>query len=311
MPSIQRYFDVARTVHKDRGKSNTFRLLVFAGRSLLAAPYSDEWYAQLAKPPFAEAAASNPSLYRKIVRPYLTCRTSDAEKLRILREHCALLSSVLDARSVVRAFSSEGIPLARIVGRDGRHFSVFLLSDGKYRKEGEHSLVLVDGDTGVRISTMTFVTDRDGGGRTMLIGGMQGLPKGVDKSVISASTRALHSMRPKALLLFGLRTVARAWRIDNLRAIGNAVHVSRHHDYALNRIRRPRLNYDDFWIESGGEMRDDGFIDLPLAPPLRDDRHIPTGKRATYHRRYEMLSGVAYAIRVTLDTLRPQLEVSS
>jgi uncharacterized protein len=305
MPTLNTYFDIARTLHGERSVGATSRRLLFVWRSLMAAPESGEWYEQLSSGPFARAALENPSLYRKIVRPYLTWRTTDREKLRILREHCRLLSEVLAPDAIVRAFSGEGIPLAAITGRGDRGFSVRLLSDGKYRKEGEHSVVLVDTESGMRVSTMTFVTDRMDGQRTLFIGGMQGLSKGAPKSIITDATKALNGMRPKALLLFGLRCVAECWEVQRLMATGNAIHVSRHRDYALNRIRRPRLTYDSFWLECGGRMRDDGFIDVPLEQPIRDDQHIPVGKRSAYHRRYAMLDDLSRDISASLKDLRP------
>ena len=305
LQGLRTYRAVARVLHGEQTPRAVSLRALFTIRSLLASPESDTWYAELSREPLARAAAVNPSLYRKIVRPYLTSHTTDEEKLRILLAHRAMLSEVLVPHAIARAYSSEGIPLARLHAKNGDEVELRLASDGKYRKEGEHSLMLLGAATGLRLSTLTFVGDTPGGRRTLLVGGAQGLPRGVPKSVISDVTKGLFGMRPKALLLFALRQLAIEWHVGAIRAVGNDIHVSRHHDYALNRSRRPRLGYDEFWIESGGVMSTDGFIDLPLAQPLRNDEAIPTGKRAIYRRRYVMLDQFVADMRRTLASLQP------
>ena len=78
------------------------------------------------------------------------------------------------------------------------------------------------------------------------------------------------------------------------------MHVSRHGDYALNRARRPRLDYDAFWQESGGVLSSDGIYNLPARHVARRLSDIKANKRSLYRHRYAMLDQLAVVLQLGL-----------
>ena len=99
------------------------------------------------------------------------------------------------------------------------------------------------------------------GGRTreIFIGGLKGNKKACDKEVVIALTRAMHGLRPKALLVFALQILAGVWGVTRLRAVSD----SDAHLQALAETKTVAASYDEWWVESGGQLAEDGIFDLP------------------------------------------------
>jgi uncharacterized protein VirK/YbjX len=103
-------------------------------------------------------------------------------------------------------------------------------------------------------------------------------------------------LRPKALLLFALQSLAVVWGVTRLRAAGDATHIYRH----WQKRRQLAANYDALWVESGGRLADDGMFDLPATFVPREISTLKVNKRQMYRRRYEMLTELAGQIRRSL-----------
>lgn len=74
---------------------------------------------------------------------------------------------------------------------------------------------------------------------------------------------------------------------------------------ALNRIRNGQtmfanshvdyadpitFDYDAMWRGRGGVLQDDGFFDLSIAQPARDDADIPSNKRAARRKKLHLIA---------------------
>lgn len=293
--------EIAWLVHPQRTLKGAGDRALFVWRSLRSQPHARLWYAWLSQSFMAPATGHAPGLYKKIVRPYLTPRWNNAQKLRALQEHYAFFSERLVADDFRRMFVYPGLPLLEFTGRDGHGFRVFVGHDAKCNKEGELSLLLYSEKHALRVSSLiAIVLRRPGGGHELLIGGIQGLPDGADKNIIEEVAKSLHGLRPKALLLFLAQELAAAWNLEAVSAISNQLHISRHRAYALNSSRRPKLAYDEFWEECGGHRRDDGFYDLPLCHAPRDLHELKPGKRSLYRQRYALMESLGFALRRSL-----------
>jgi hypothetical protein len=95
--------------------------------------------------------------------------------------------------------------------------------------------------------------------------------------------------------LFALQQLAAVWGLDSIRAVSDRQHVYRHYR------KRKKLNtsYDKFWLESGGQLGEDGLFTLPLRFTPRDLKGMNASKRQMYRRRYVMLQELATQIRDT------------
>jgi uncharacterized protein VirK/YbjX len=96
----------------------------------------------------------------------------------------------------------------------------------------------------------------------LLVGGLQGLAAGADKSIIVKATRALSGLRPKDAALVGVQAVARALGIERILAVAKQTHVlAAEWAFSDSVISR---DYDAFWIERGGvTLLGVGFV-LPI-----------------------------------------------
>ena len=259
----------------------------------------------------AAAVRANPMLYRKIIRPYLNPGWTTDRKLQVLTAHHEYVATRLVRVPFLKACTLEGLPLLSMA-YEGEEFQVRGVSDQKFSKEGELTLVLFSTKYNCYVSSLTFViVKRDSGpGPVMIIGSSQGLPAHADKNIIKEVSKLLHGLRPKALLLFAAQEIARSWQVDSIRAASNKTHISRQSDYALNRTRRPKLAYDEFWEESGGVRGADDYYDLPLHLVRRSDAEIKPNKRSLYHQRYRMLDRLSTELQARLSDLAPSPRIA-
>src|SRR5262249_53311705 len=132
--------------------------------------------------------------------------------------------------------------------------------------------------------------------KEVFIGGLQGFTTLSQRDRIIALTRALHGLRPKALLLFTLQQLAAFWNWVSIRAVSDSRHVYRHY----RKRKNVAMSYDTFWLESGAQLGPDGLFTLPSAFVARDLSQMKPSKRHMYRRRYVMLQAVAKQIHDTL-----------
>ena len=105
----------------------------------------------------------------------------------------------------------------------------------------------------------------------------------------------MYGLRPKALLLFALQQLAATWGVTRLRAAGDEMHIYRH----WQKRKKLAAGYDEFWIESGGKLADDGMFNLPATFIPREISTLKVNKRQMYKRRYLMLAEIADQIRAS------------
>ena len=167
------------------------------------------------------------------------------------------------------------------------------LSCSKQEKEGDLVIGLVDIDTAVVLFTLAFsITRFEAESKEIFIGGLQGNKWANDKELVISLTRRWHGLRPKALLLFALQQLALVWDVPRLRAVSDGMHIYRHWQKRKNVAAR----YDEWWLDSGGRLADDGIFDLPARFTPRDLSTLNAGKRQTYKRRYLLLAEIAAQI---------------
>lgn len=292
----------ARMVHPEPTLKGAADRLLYLLRCLGCYAEAQEWHEWLTRPPLKHAAAANPTLFRKIIRPYFDPGWTRKEVLRALRVHFDFVAARLDASAFVQSCTPAGILLVRFTATSGRHFEVRWVNDGKFSKEGELSLVLCDVQTDQVLSSLTALVVRAPSGPdcSLKIGGVQGADLEADKAVMKEALKALHGLRPKALLLWVAQEIAGAWGIPQITAVSNSTHISRHLEYVLNRSRRPALAYDEFWQECGGIPQADGHFVLPLRLVRRPDASLESHKRSQYHKRYAMLDRLAAGLQARL-----------
>ena len=103
----------------------------------------------------------------------------------------------------------------------------------------------------------------------------------------------MHGLRPKGLLLFTVQQLAAIWGIEKIRAVSNELNVFR--DFRLSK-KKVVADYDEFWIESGGQLDADNLFTMPSRFAPRPITEIKPNKRALYKKRYAMLDELVVTI---------------
>ncbi len=248
------------------------------------------WFTRLRRAPLRIHAAQQPYLALKPLLPYINRRWSCIQRMRVIyHSHLLAYSGITSSH---RALRSPRAVLARFTGHGGLRIDLRLNSDPRFRKEGEWTLTVGEQDATRHRLALTFAFDRSSTGQIRCyIGCVQGAV-GMNPA-IKRLTKAMHGLRPVALLMFALRRIAADTGVTALCGISNELQVHRR-KYLIHLPWHEalHLNYDQLWIEMGGIAQTDGCFDLPLNVPRRSTAHIPVNKRALYSRRYRMLDEI-------------------
>ena len=246
--------------------------------------------------------ARYPYLALKPLRSYLSCRWTVARRLQCIAYTYRLLGFVAPGW-LSRINQSGGFELLRI-DASFDSLTVRLCRDHRFRKEGEFVLALHNASSESRIMSLAFAFESTSHGTVCRIGAIQGHTDAREE--IRNVTKALHGLRPKALLVALMQTLARELGCSAIQGVSLAIHpharkylVSGHGDRELH------FDYDHTWSELGGEPRPDGWFNLPLSPHRRSRSDIPARKRASYQRRYELLDRVLRDAQAAAQSAAP------
>lgn len=262
---------------------------------LASARLTTTWFQILQEPGLASFTRLNPRILSKLQRPYIQIHLRPADRLKVLQEHYRFSLDSFATTAFTELLQRPGILLADIPLNDVGCFSLRLLYANKYEKEGELTLGLHDGVHREFVVALTFcISSFSPNPCEIFVGGLQGNQIADQRARVVAITRAMHGLRPKALLVFALHELAKLWNISAIRAVGNRNAVFR--DPWIG-DRDIHANYDQFWLECGGQQDKDGNFMLPARFVPRDLSTLAPTKRTLHRRRYEMLSALGIQIQ--------------
>jgi uncharacterized protein VirK/YbjX len=273
------------------------RCMLFV-RGLAAPQMTLDWLALWQNPTLVPLKKSHPRVLLKLQRPYLQRHLEPEERWEILRQHYSFALATFRAAALMKIFAPPGFLLADVPVPEVGHFGIRLFYDNLFEKEGELSLMLYDEDKKAPLFAMTFcVSSNQPGNREIFVGGLQGCSLSKNRELVVGVTRGMFGLRPKAALLFALKQLAFVWSIPMIRAVCNQ-----------NRVLPPnnqpiKANYDQFWIESSGQLDDDGNFSLPTMDSPRASTEIRRNKRAMYRHRYELLARLGEQLRQNIARL--------
>ncbi len=303
LPKLRRFSgdvlaSAALVCRKKRGIRNIEHRLRFIGRSLTTPRLTRDWLALWRAPELAPLAETNSRLLLKLQRRYLRKGLVAGARWEVLRQHYCFALHQFSGAALKEIFTPPGALLAQLSVAKVGGFSVRLVYHDLYEKEGELSLTFFDEELRERAFILTFcVTSWRPERREMFIGGLQGFRVANKRESVVAVTRGMFGLRPKALLLFTLQQLAAQWNILEIHAVSNQTRIQSQAHLAIN------ADYDQFWIESGGQLDDEGNYTLPATFVPRDLQAIRPNKRTTYRRRYEMLEALGAIITEHLVSL--------
>ncbi len=172
-----------------------------------------------------------------------------------------------------------------------------------FKREGELVLNLFQSD--LRVASLAFSLCRSQGELCLFIGAVQGIHKGIDSETSLAIYRDLtkdfEGLRPRSLLLEGLKCLARTLGVAHLYAVSDACRHHRHAYFGTDKGQDLAANYDVIWLEHGATTSHHAdFFALPLAAVQRAEQDIPAKKRAMYRRRQVLLDDVFTRLQAAL-----------
>lgn len=254
------------------------------------------WLSILNSHPFlSQLADSAPLLLHKVYRPYLTSTLCAERRLNALEQHYRfILRRGLDA--VVLQAAREGVLLSEFAGKCGTAYQVWLCAVAPLEREGELVLQLRSGLTLVYSVAFSFFGER--GLHAVSIGCLQGAKGDAAAELVRSSTRALHGLRPKNLLIGLVRRIGLDMGCAHVHLVGNANRV------VQSALRQGKVlaDYDQSWRELNAVHRADGDFELDcraLGEPLLEQ--VESKRRSEVRKRYALCEQVHAAVSARLN----------
>ncbi|AYO16389.1 DUF535 domain-containing protein [Vibrio owensii] len=222
----------------------------------------------------------------KPFRPYIVKNSPAIDRSALVVDHYNTVSELVSRDLMKQIYTdAKGLTLMTFEIEDIL-YTVRLVYEARYQKEGDMSLVLHSQEDG-NFYTLSFTLGHENGARSIMIGGLQG-PRSNETSneKIKKLTRKLYGQRPKSLMVSLLDLLAQIWGVETILAV-----KTQSHTYAAKRYSKGRIktDYDALWKELGGTEYDRNFYSLPVNAPRRDLDGMSRSKRSMYRRRYEWL----------------------
>jgi uncharacterized protein VirK/YbjX len=175
---------------------------------------------------------------------------------------------------------------------EGKPLGMFLSFHAGQNKEGCIALNLKWEEEKLYQIMFWFGPDMEKTGDAIWIGALQGTPNGSD--IIKRMTKAFYGYRPKNLIFYGIRNLARCLGISKIYAVTNEGY------YAMNHIRIDRklkTDFGAFWKECEGVPceEDKRFYVIPVKESRKDMSELKPSKRAQHRRRFEKQDSIVKA----------------
>jgi len=265
--------------------------VILLGRALIFLPDIRKWYEISDNPLLTLALKRFPLMHGMIYWPYINHTWPMERRLAVIDQHYRMLDG--PAAIIARA-AFEEIELVRL---QEEYSGLRLVLDKTvwFLREGEIVLNLFVNEE--RIYSIAFTLGIDSGQPLALVGALQGSNSETAQGIYRNLTHALHGMRPRDFLMAALKLLCGELGIHRIWAVSsdNRQHNSPY--FGVSHKEKVLVAYNEVWLEHGGMALDNGFFEIPAVVRHKEMSEIPTRKRATYRRRYQMLDKLALDIK--------------
>jgi uncharacterized protein VirK/YbjX len=289
--TLWRVHRLGRAMHPAVNKNSFKHQFFLMGRALVFLPDIMKWYEISDNPRLTLALNRFPLINGMIYWPYINYKWPMERRLSSIDQHYRMLSG--PAAIIAHATLAE-VELIRL---EEEYTGLRLVLDKAvwFLREGEIVLNLFVNDQ--RFYSIAFTLGIDGGLPLVFVGALQGSNTEAARGTYRDITHALHGMRPRDFLMAALKLLCREFGINRIWAVSgdNRQHNSPY--FGGGHKEKVLVSYNEVWIEHGGQALENGFFEIPVNIKYRDMSEIPTRKRATYRRRYQMLEKLALDIK--------------
>jgi uncharacterized protein VirK/YbjX len=284
-----RVYALGREMHPGLTISSIKHQGILMVRALVFYPAIKRWYEISDNPLLAGALRRFPLMSGAMYWPYINHAWAMKRKLATIDQHFRMLGG---PAAVVAHAIFEEVELARL---DEEYAGLRLVMDKTkwFLREGEVVLNLFVNDQ--RFYSIAFTLGVDDGLPLIYVGALQGSNSDTAQEVYRNITHALHGMRPRDLMMVALKQLCGEFNINRIWAVSNE--NRQHNSPYFGARHHVTTEYNKIWLEQGGKALDNGFFEIPATVRYKDVSEIPSRKRATYRRRYQMLDKLALDIR--------------
>lgn len=248
--------------------------------------------------------AVNPQFFGQLTRCFFFRNATWQERLALIETTMEEMEGFFSKASLERLYLDENNPLVVMelpaIRADAMEpVQLDMLFRAGEVREGAMSLRIRQGDR--IIYHVNFWLQHNKDGKAMYLGCHQGSKDGL--TVNKAMTKAYFGYRPKNLIIFFVRLLAKELQCQSLYAVSNYGFYAQNHFGRRN--RKLLVSYDAFWQECGGTLCEDKrFYDLPLEESQKQMTEVPTRKRAVYSKRFALLSELRQDFLSALQQLK-------
>jgi len=284
------------------------RYLVFRARCRMHKEIMEDLLDFFAETPLRkDILKGTPAFIEQVTRAFFYKDSTYEERSALIKNHVRYMENHFTQEALTQLYidvntkenCGQLVPVWEDIFEDKPLCLSLYFHAGQY-KEGCLSLILRwDGSPFYQIM-FWFGPDMEKTGDAIWIGALQGTPHGSD--AIKRMTKAFFGYRPKNLIFYGLRNLARCLGISKIYGVTNAGY------YAMNHIRMDRklkTDFGAFWEECEGKPceTDYRFYEMPVKEYRKDMSELKPSKRAQHRRRFEKLDAIDAAFDASCKKL--------
>lgn len=246
-----------------------------------------------------------PAFVEQVTRAFFYKGSDYADRLALIKNHVLFMEKHFSEETIAKLYVDVNTDkISGNVGKpvilwedtfENRSLNLKLLFHAGQRKEGCLSMVLAWDRELLYQIMFWFGPDMEKTGDAVWIGAMQGTPNGSD--VIKRLTKAFFGYRPKNLIFYGIRNLARCLGLQKIYAVTNDGY------YAMNHVRSDRklkTDFAAFWDECEGKpcAKNPRFYEIPVDEHRKGMSELKPSKRAQHRRRFEKMDQVCAAFDI-------------
>lgn len=302
--TLSRVHRLGRAMHPGISMNSIKHQIILLARALVLLPDLRRWFENADNPLLSRALERFPLISGAIYWPYINHTWPMQRKLATIDQHFRMLGG---AAQIIAHATFEEVELARL---EDEYAGLRLVLDKAiwFLREGEIVLNLFVNDQ--RFYSVAFTLANDDGKPLVLVGALQGSNVEIAQDVYRDITHALHGMRPRDLIMVGLKMLCGELGVQKIWAVSSEYRQHNSPYFGTSHKDKVLVAYNEVWQEHGGTELDNGFFEIPALVKFKDMSEIPSRKRATYRRRYEMLEKLALDIKLSCASHAEQLPTS-
>lgn len=284
-PAISVYTGLTST---RTGLSYTREFLKLMLRSRINARLTNQWIIFWNSTSLLTSIAqTEPSVLKKIYRPYFSNRLSIYDRLDLLTSHYSFIARQGLGEIILRAAKAP-VQLCEFAGRSENRYQVKLVVDNTMEREGE--MVLQLSTMGSVLFSIAFTFFDHSRTPTIVIGCLQGGRSAENHEQIRFATRDLFGLRPKTLMVRLVQHIGHQLGYQDLLLVGNQNRT------VQQQLRKGIVfaDYNATWLELGAQCRTDGDFKMACTALTEPDfLAIASNKRSEAKKRFALLNTIA------------------